>query len=1187
MDNTTYFFTILFIPTIPDFQNLVTLCKPHRKRRFLYSGWSRGEPPSELPTPCAHCPLLCPDSHMDARGYKWVRWRVWLCRVLALLTGGLLALFFYWRPRLGVLARCSSCPLALAEVLLIRDSGDKQHVVKVYTEEMEEGSWEMLGELDDTESRDTVQLYQQDQKTLLRYYLLDGLRYVWLDRKGSFVRVSILNEDWTCQDLHEFQRGLSPQEQMFRRQVYGSNLIDVPVKSYIQLLFEEVLNPFYIFQLASVCLWLSDHYYYYAVCIIVISLISIGVSLYEIRKQSVTLHNMARLVVDVKIRKSSGEEQVVSSVDLVPGDCILIPAEGLLLPCDAALLTGECLVNESMLTGESVPVLKTPLPAGDHRYNSEKERRYTLFCGTQVIQGKGDGPEGSLAVAVVTSTGFFTAKGNLVSSILYPQDSDFRFNRDASKFLLFLGLIACMGTIYSIHLLVKYNASLKDIIVRSLDIVTIVVPPALPAAITTATLYAQQRLKKLDVFCISPPRINISGKVSVFCFDKTGTLTEDGLDVWGVMEGSSAGFSELVPNPSCLPPGPVLSALACCHTLTLLHGNPLGDPLDLKMVESTGWILDEPQGNRQTLNSEFGGHRVLAVMKPPTEKHTNAVAIVRRFPFSSALQRMSVVTVTPGGQSVVAFLKGSPEMVASLCKEETVPAQFTTTLSNFSKDGLRVLALGYKPIALDTDLNTIQRGEVEKDLHFLGLLMMKNLVKTETPSVINMLKLASLRTIMVTGDNILTAVNVAKSCGMIGSDERVIFVKASPHTDQSRPTLRYSLADDGAAAQDSIEINTHGLYQSGYNYHLAINGKSFAVLSDYFPDQLPKVLMRATVFARMAPDQKTQLVTELRKLKYRVGMCGDGANDCGALRAADVGISLSEAEASVASPFTSKIQNISCVPLLIREGRCSLVTSFSLFRYVALYSLIQFCSVLILYTMRTNLADLQFLFFDLVLVTFLAIVMGKGGPSDELHTRRPPASLWSLPVLGSLLIHASLVVLGQTGAILFTISQDWYVPINGTIPGEDNWPNIEDTSLFAVSGFQYIFMAIVVTKAHPHKKPLYYNGWFLALLLLFSALMIWLVMYPVAFIRRFLSLYPVDDMGFKFVLVGLAALNFFTCLLMELLVDLGLLNCLRLLRGRRQSKKPYKRLDSQLSESSWPPLNQTLCPSHNTVLHLS
>lgn len=164
-----------------------------------------------------------------------------------------------------------------------------------------------------------------------------------------------------------------------------------------------------------------------------------------------------------------------------------------------------------------------------------------------------------------------------------------------------------------------------ELVIRSLDIVTIAVPPALPAAITTGTIYAQRRLKSQGVFCISPPRINICGKVSLFCFDKvrgnpltevylicrklswpldilklpfirvllflqTGTLTEEGLDVWGAMEGGPAGFSELVPDPSLLPPGHMLSGLACCHTVTLLQGQPLGDPLELKMVESTGWV---------------------------------------------------------------------------------------------------------------------------------------------------------------------------------------------------------------------------------------------------------------------------------------------------------------------------------------------------------------------------------------------------------------------------------------------------------------------------------------------------------------------------------------------------------------------------------------------------------------------
>ncbi|XP_030590233.1 polyamine-transporting ATPase 13A2 isoform X1 [Archocentrus centrarchus] len=1145
-----------------------------------------------LPSLCPRDPLLSPDSYMDVQGYKWVRWRVWLCRLAALLSLGVLLIVFHWRPRLAVLARCSSCPLALADILLLRDSFGQQHVVEVLTEEMEEGSLELLGQLEDAESRDTVQLYKRE-KTLLRFYLFEGLRYVWVERKGAFYRVSVLNEDWTCKDLHVFQKGLSPMEQSFRRTIYGPNLIDVPVKPYMKLLFEEVLNPFYVFQIFSITLWLIDKYYFYALCIFIISVISISISLYETRKQSITLRNMAQLVTNVTIRRSSGEEECVSSVELVPGDCLIIPQEGLLLPCDAALLAGECLVNESMLTGESVPVLKTPLQASDRKYSSDAERRNTLFCGTQLIQAKGGRPGGNGAVAVVTSTGFFTAKGDLVSSILYPQPINFRFYQDAVKFVLILALVALIGTIYIFVILYRSNVTWLELVIRSLDIVTIAVPPALPAAITTGTIYAQRRLKQRGIFCISPPRINICGKLSVFCFDKTGTLTEEGLDVWGVMEGGPAGFSELVSEPRHLPPGPLQSGLACCHTVTLLQGQPLGDPLELKMVESTGWTLQEPDGDGSVLDAEFGGHKVLAVMRPPNQQpygtSTNeAVAIVQRFPFSSALQRMSVVTVARGGRSAFAFIKGSPEMVASLCQPQTVPEQFSSKLHNFSSEGLRVLAVAYKSLDVNSDLSTIERGEVEKDVQFLGLLMMKNLVKPESANVINILSLADIRSVMVTGDNVLTAVNVAKTCGMVGSDEKVIFVTATPHTAQSMPTLRFSLEEERALfGQSSAEVVTQGLYQGGFGYHLAINGKSFAALCDHFPEYLPKVLMRATILARMTPDQKTQLVKELQKLNYRVGMCGDGANDCGALRAADVGVSLSEAEASVASPFTSKTENISCVPLLIREGRCSLVTSFSLFRFMALYSLIQFCSVLILYTVKTSVADLQFLYCDFFLVTLLAIVMGRGGPSEELHPSRPPASLLALPVLGSLFIHTCMITLGQLSALFITTSEDWYIPLNSTQFGTANLPNMENTSVFAISGFQYIIMSVVVTKSYPHKKPLYYNVVFLCLLLIHFGVMTWLVLYPGPFFSRILQLYNFSDMNFKLLLISLAALNFLTCFVVEVLIDIGLLECFRLLRGKRPSKKQYKRLNALLSDStSWPPLNQTLSPT-DTIVHCS
>ena len=156
------------------------------------------------------------------------------------------------------------------------------------------------------------------------------------------------------------------------------------------------------------------------------------------------------------------------------------------------------------------------------------------------------------------------------------------------------------------------------------------------------------------------------------------------------------------------------------------------------------------------------------------------------------------------------------------------------------------------------------------------------------------------------------------------------------------------------------------------------------------------MLVRGKVFARMSPDEKHELVEKLQSIDYCCGFCGDGANDCGALKAADVGISLSEAEASVAAPFTSRVFDIRCVPdviryvwptnmtlynhiadLMSREGRAALVTSFSCFKYMSLYSAIQFTSVSFLYASASNLGDFQFLFIDVLLILPIAIFSKK------------------------------------------------------------------------------------------------------------------------------------------------------------------------------------------------------------------
>jgi len=308
---------------------------------------------------------------------------------------------------------------------------------------------------------------------------------------------------------------------------------------------------------------------------------------------------------------------------------------------------------------------------------------------------------------------------------------------------------------------------------------------------------------------------------------------------------------------------------------------------------------------------------------------------------------------------------------------------------------------------------------------------------------------------MITGDNLLTAISVARDCKMVKSKDRIIVVEASaPTSEYINGMIHFNYSDESntqnRSSNDVEELegdnNNELMVMEGtnrvqiesieeerisvdLNYHFAMTGQTWAIIKTHFTHILPKIIQKGTVFARMAPDQKAQLVEEFQSIDYVVSMCGDGANDCGALKAAHVGISLSEAEASVAAPFTSTVPNITCVPKVIKEGRCALVTSFAVFKYMALYSMVQFVSVLLLYTLQTNLGDAQFLYIDLAITATVAVFMGWTSAYEKLSSVRPPGSLVSGPNLFSIFSQIGLTIVSQVGAYLYLTTMPWYKPV--------------------------------------------------------------------------------------------------------------------------------------------------------------
>lgn len=305
-------------------------------------------------------------------------------------------------------------------------------------------------------------------------------------------------------------------------------------------------------------------------------------------------------------------------------------------------------------------------------------------------------------------------------------------------------------------------------------------------------------------------------------------------------------------------------------------------------------------------------------------------------------------------------------------------------------------------------------------------------------------------------------------------------------------------------------------------------------------------------------------------------MCGDGANDCGALKAAHAGISLSEAEASVASPFTSAEANISCVPRVIKEGRAALVTSFGIFKFMVLYSIMEFMSTVILYSIDSNLTDFEFLYIDLCLVVHLAFSFGRNHAYSGPLAHQPPlTSLLSRIPLTSLLLQILCMSAFQFISLNIIYTFPWFVPF--VYKSADYYICYENYAVFSVSQFQYIIMAFVFSQGAPYREPVYKNKIFFSSMCLMTVLSAYITLYPAQWIVNFLQLRFPPNIKFPLVVIALALCNFVVSLILEsFIVQYLMFKKIRSCNADlKDTSREYLTIEKELNlEKDWPPISK-------------
>lgn len=300
-------------------------------------------------------------------------------------------------------------------------------------------------------------------------------------------------------------------------------------------------------------------------------------------------------------------------------------------------------------------------------------------------------------------------------------------------------------------------------------------------------------------------------------------------------------------------------------------------------------------------------------------------------------------------------------------------------------------------------------------------------------------------------------------------------------------------------------------------------------------------------------------------------MCGDGANDCGALKAAHVGISLSEAESSVASPFTYKEQNISCIPMVIKEGRAALITSFGVFKQMLCYSLLQFASVILLYNIDANLNSFQFLFIDLCLMLTFVSVFGNTKAYGTLAKTPPRTSLMGIVPITSVTLFLVLAAGFQSFAFYYITTYDWFVSFDYHTSDQTNFWAYQNYIVFATSIFQYGILVTVFSKGKPYRQPLYTNKLLTLALLVTTGVCAYITLVPAQWIQDLFVL-KMPPMEARYLVIMLSVICFIACFIAEDFVVDYLLDKVVLPKFKTMAKsRQYLRILKTIEEdSSWP-----------------
>lgn len=611
----------------------------------------------------------------------------------------------------------------------------------------------------------------------------------------------------------------------------------------------------------------------------------------------------------------NGKVDQIPSNELVVGDIILVEA-GDFVPADARLIDAVNLqVDESALTGESLPVHKHSDVITDD-VTALGDRKNMLFSSTFVTGGR--------AKAVVTAVGMETEIGK-IATMLNSQKKTTTPLQDklaqVGKAIGIISIVICVGVFLLDWLLVEGGnvESIVDCFKLAVSLAVAAVPEGLATVVTIVLSLGVQKMVKENAIVKKLPAVETLGSTSIVCSDKTGTLTQNKMTVLEVYDNGKLNLlSDLDESNHQL-----IShfALCCDAKIEVIDGveKRIGDPTETALIE---------------LNDKYG-------------VDISNVERVGEIPFDSDRKLMTVVVKLDG--KYVSITKGAPDVMLNRISNTEVLTDVQESIVSMSSRALRCLALGIKVF---DEMPTIDEN-LEHGLELIGLVGMIDPPRPEVIEAIRVARVAGVRTIMITGDNIITASAIAKQLGIL---------------------------DEGQRAISSEELDA---------------------MSD---EELMEHIAEFSVYARVAPKDKVRIVTAWQAHGKVVAMTGDGVNDSPALKKADIGCAMGITGTDVSKEAADMIltdDNFSTIIKAVKQGRGIYDNIRKCVKYLLSSNIGEVLTILLAtvitglkipgWELGIPLASIHLLWINLVTDSLPAFGLGMEAPDDEIMLQKPRA----------------------------------------------------------------------------------------------------------------------------------------------------------------------------------------------------